>query len=67
MDAVETLKSLFDVGGVVVVTFMLWIVWRRLNEHTDRFIDILNELRMARVTQQLAPAMEPARKDNHPT
>ena len=67
MDAVETLKSLFDVGGVVVVTFMLWIVWRRLNELTDRFIDILNELRMARVTQQLAPTMEPARKDNHPT
>lgn len=46
MDLVETLKALFDVGGVVVVTAMLWIVWRRLNDVTDRLIDITQELRL---------------------
>lgn len=43
----ETLKGLFDVGGVVVVTAMLWVVWRRLNDVTDRLIDIITELREA--------------------
>lgn len=43
--SVETIKGLFDLGGVVVVTVMLWIVWRRLNDVTDRLIDILAELR----------------------
>ena len=43
---VETLKSLFDLGGVVVVTVMLWITWKRLNDITDRLIDILAELRL---------------------
>lgn len=41
---VETLKGLFDLGGVVVVTMMLWIVWKRLNDVTDRLIDIYGEL-----------------------
>lgn len=45
MDIVETLKALFDVGGVVVVTVMLWLVWKRLNDLTDRLIDILQQLR----------------------
>jgi len=43
---IEGLKALFDVGGVVVVTAMLWIVWRRLNDVTDNLIDILTELRL---------------------
>jgi hypothetical protein len=43
---IETIKALFDVGGVVVVTVMLWIVWRRMNEITDQLIDILTELRL---------------------
>jgi len=43
---VETLKALFDLGGVVVVTGMLWIVWRRLNEVTDKIIDIQTEMRL---------------------
>lgn len=55
---VTTLKGLFDVGGVVVVTVMLWIVWRRMNDVTDRLIDILTELRAQaqyrNVDQQLA-------------
>jgi len=46
MEIAETLKSLFDVGGVVVVTFMLWLVWKRLNELTDKLIDILTEMRL---------------------
>jgi len=41
---VDTLKALFDLGGVVVVTAMLWIVWKRLNDVTDRLIDIYVEL-----------------------
>jgi hypothetical protein len=45
MPEIEAIKSLFDLGGVVVVTVMLWIVWRRLNDVTDRLIDILAELR----------------------
>jgi HAMP domain-containing protein len=46
MPDVEAIKALFDVGGVVVVTVMLWIVWRRLNDVTDNLIDILSELRL---------------------
>lgn len=45
MPELDAIKGLFDLGGVVVVTVMLWIVWRRLNDVTDRLIDILAELR----------------------
>jgi len=44
MEIAETLKALFDVGGVVVVTVMLWLVWQRLNLLTDKLIDILAEM-----------------------
>jgi len=43
-DLVETLSRLFEVGGVVVVTAMLFLVWQRLNTLTDRLIDILEKL-----------------------
>jgi len=46
MPEVEAIKGLFDLGGVVVVTVMLWIVWRRLNDVTDQLINILHELRV---------------------
>jgi len=46
VESIEGLKALFDLGGVVVVTAMLWIVWRRLNDVTDQLIDILHELRV---------------------
>lgn len=46
METVDTLKALFDVGGVVVVTVMLGLVWKRLNDVTDKLIDILTELRV---------------------
>jgi len=45
VEIAETLKALFDVGGVVVVTVMLWLVWQRLNLLTDKLIDILAEMR----------------------
>lgn len=41
---VNSLKSLIDLGGTAIVTGMLWLVWRRLNEVTDRLVDILAEL-----------------------
>jgi hypothetical protein len=60
MDNIETIKALFDVGGVVVVTVMLWIVWRRLNDVTDQLIDILAELRL----QALSSSLPGTRHDN---
>lgn len=57
---IETLKALFDVGGVVVVTVMLWVVWQRMNAVTDQLIDILQELRLAAVLA----AGDRAKKDN---
>lgn len=64
MDApsVETIKALFDVGGVVVVTVMLWIVWRRLNDVTDQLIDILAELRLQGLSTSSA-----GRRENNQT
>jgi len=62
VEIAETLKSLFDVGGVVVVTFMLWLVWKRLNELTDRLIDILTEIRL----QGLIPQLRDSAPDNEP-
>lgn len=47
MDIVETLARLFDVGGVVVVTAMLYVVWTRLGKVTDQLIAILQELHEA--------------------
>jgi len=57
---IEGLKALFDVGGVVVVTAMLWVVWRRLNDVTDNLIDILTELRL----QGLSSSRPGTPKDN---
>jgi len=57
---IETIKALFDVGGVVVVTVMLWIVWRRMNDVTDKLIDILTELRL----QGLSSSRPGTRNDN---
>lgn len=60
--ALETIKALFDVGGVVVVTAMLWVVWKRLNAVTDSLIDILTELRL----QGLSSSVPGTRKDKQP-
>jgi len=56
---IETIKALFDVGGVVVVTVMLWVVWKRLNDVTDKLIDILTELRL----QTLSSSLPGTRRD----
>jgi len=55
-----SVKSLFEAGGVVVVTVMLWVVWRRLNEVTDRLIDIQDEVRL----QSLRTAPPGTQKDD---
>jgi hypothetical protein len=62
MPEIEALKGLFDLGGVVVVTVMLWIVWRRLNDVTDQLINILGELRVQ--TLALATRQPPERNRN---
>lgn len=59
MPEVETVKSLFDLGGVVVVTVMLWIVWRRLNDVTDRLIELVVELKAARIATQTQANVNP--------
>jgi hypothetical protein len=59
---IETLKGIFDLGGVVVVTAMLWIVWRRLNDVTDQLINILGELRVQ--TLALSTRQPPERNRN---
>lgn len=63
MESIEGLKALFDLGGVVVVTAMLWIVWRRLNDVTDQLIDILHELRV----QTLALSTRPPERQRNTT
>lgn len=63
MENIEGLKALFDLGGVVVVTAMLWIVWRRLNDVTDQLIDILHELRV----QTLALSTRPTERNRNTT
>jgi len=44
----EQIKQLVDIGGTAIVTVMLYLVWRRLSELTDRFIDILIEFQAER-------------------
>jgi len=53
-ETISTLKALFDLGGVVVVTVMLYLVWQRLNAVTDSLIDILKELRVQGLVQNQA-------------
>jgi len=62
----DTLKGLFDLGGVVVVTAMLWIVWRRLNDVTDRLIDIYGELKVQSVELRRARLNESQTNLNPP-
>lgn len=43
-----TVKTLADLGGTVIVTVMLWLVWQRLNVVTDRLLDLLAQLELNR-------------------
>jgi len=36
-----TIKTIADLGGTVIVTVMLYLVWQRLNTVTDRLVEIL--------------------------
>jgi hypothetical protein len=63
-ELLPTIQTLADLGGTVIVTVMLWVVWKRLTDLTDRFIDILGELRLQRIDNQSARSALPKRKDN---
>lgn len=53
-----------DLGGTVIVTVMLWVVWKRLTDLTDRFIDILGELRLQNLNMAPPEADNNQHKDN---
>lgn len=38
------IREIADLGGTVILTVMLWLIWSRLNTLTDRLIDILVKL-----------------------
>lgn len=53
-----TIKDLAEVGGTVILTVMLWLVWKRLNEVTDRLIDIADEVRLNRIDSVVVATKE---------
>lgn len=46
------IREIADLGGTVILTVMLWLVWSRLNTLTDRLIDILGKLSEADETEE---------------
>lgn len=54
----QQIRELTDLGGTVIVTAMLWMVWTRLNTLTDRLIDILSELRDQQLISRLPGSSE---------
>lgn len=38
------IREIADLGGTVILTVMLWLIWTRLNVLTDRLIDILAKM-----------------------
>lgn len=53
-DLLKVIGVLTDLGGTAIVTVMLYVVWLRLTELTDRFIDILAEIRSQALRDELA-------------
>jgi len=45
MTETEAIKSLIDLGGQAILLFLLWKVWDRLTDVTDRLIELAVELR----------------------
>lgn len=45
MTETPPIATLLDLGSLAIVTTMLWMVWKRLNEVTDRLLQILETLR----------------------
>lgn len=58
MDA-DSLKVLIDLGGQGILLYLLYLVWSRLNDVTDRLIDIADEVRLNRVESITAKGAEP--------
>lgn len=42
---IDAVAKIAELGGTVILTVMLYLLWVRLNTVTDRIIDILNEMR----------------------
>jgi len=57
----EVIKTLIDIGGQAVLLFILYQVWQRLNQVTDKLIEITQELRIQSLHQSYA-AKAPADK-----
>lgn len=45
MTETEAIKTLIDLGGQAILLFLLWKVWERLTDVTDRLIDLVREVR----------------------
>ena len=45
MNETEAIKTLIDLGGQAILLFLLWKVWERLTDVTDRLIDLVREVR----------------------
>lgn len=45
MSETEAIKTLIDLGGQAILLFLLWKVWERLTDVTDRLIDLVREVR----------------------
>lgn len=48
------IREIADLGGTVILTVMLWLIWTRLNVLTDRLIDILAKM----AEETAAPTMD---------
>lgn len=60
----STLQAIVDTGGTAILTVMLWLVWKRLNDVTDRIIDTMALLADIEHKGQLASTDEPQAKRN---
>lgn len=65
---ITTVKTLADLGGTVIVTAMLYLVWQRLNTVTDRLLDLLAQLQSDRDIREadklIQERLEPQAKHN---
>jgi len=43
-ELIDALKFVTDVGGTIIVTAMLYVVWQRLNEVTDNVLALLAQM-----------------------
>jgi len=50
MTETEAIKTLIDLGGQAILLFLLWKVWDRLTDVTDRLIELVAEMRTRNAT-----------------